>query len=83
MNFILFILGTLGLTHIVVEGTIFNRVRPYLGRLGDCFQCAGFWSGGLIGYILFQPSIPILACFAFAGSYLSMLSDSFIARLER
>ena len=43
-----FVLVSCGMTQIVVYGTIFNRVRPtrgWLGQLFSCSMCTGFWVG--------------------------------------
>ena len=39
MELITFILCAYGLTQILVYGTIFDRVRPTEGRLGELFKC--------------------------------------------
>ena len=48
LNLIWFILAAYGLTQILVYGTIFDRVRPTEGKLGELFRCPmclGFWVG--------------------------------------
>lgn len=48
MGLIYFILCSYGMTYILIYGSIFNRVRPKNGMLGDLFKCPlclGFWVG--------------------------------------
>ena len=56
-----FLLGSVGLTHIVVHGKIFDNIRaqiekdrPKIGPLElhdiiTCYQCAGMWVGMIFG----------------------------------
>lgn len=48
MSLIYFCLAVAGMTQILVYGSIFNRIRPtegWLGQLFSCTMCTGFWSG--------------------------------------
>jgi|TARA_B100001564_G_C20485661_1_gene599169 hypothetical protein len=48
VDLIYFILCAYGLTQILVYGTIFDKIRPKKGRLGELFHCPmcmGFWIG--------------------------------------
>ena len=48
MDILYFVLAAYGLTQILVYGTIFNKVRPTQGRVGEMFRCPmcmGFWVG--------------------------------------
>ena len=48
MQLIYFILCSYGLTFILVYGSIFNKIRPTTGMLGElshCPLCVGFWAG--------------------------------------
>lgn len=54
MDLLIFILATLGMTNIIVFGSIFEKPRnwvdkvfPYsmLNKLLNCTTCIGFWSG--------------------------------------
>ena len=48
LNLIWFVLAAYGLTQILVYGTIFDRIRPTEGKLGELFRCPmclGFWVG--------------------------------------
>ena len=43
-----FALSAYGMTQILVYGSIFNRIRPTKGKLGELFHCPmclGFWVG--------------------------------------
>ena len=51
MDLIYFILCAYGLTQILVYGTIFDKIRPKKGRLGELFHCPmcmGFWIGAFL-----------------------------------
>ena len=48
MQLIYFILCAYGMTYILIYGSIFNRIRPKKGQLGQLFKCSlctGFWVG--------------------------------------
>ena len=48
MSLIYFILTAYGLTQILVYGSIFDKIRPskgFLGELFHCSMCVGFWVG--------------------------------------
>jgi hypothetical protein len=48
MELLYFILASWGLTQILIYGTIFDKVRPkegFLGELLKCPMCTGFWVG--------------------------------------
>lgn len=59
------VLSAVGLSHLIVDGSIFAGVRGYLVEkykeshpwvleLISCYQCTGFWTGALVGLLL-QP----------------------------
>jgi len=51
MELLYFVLAAYGLTQILVYGTIFDKVRPtegWLGELLSCPMCTGFWVGALL-----------------------------------
>lgn len=62
-NLVLFVIGSVGMTHIVVEGEIFRPVRSFvekytfnfLSKLINCYQCSGFWCGVFMGLGLYFP----------------------------
>jgi ammonia channel protein AmtB len=62
-NVLLLLLGSVGMTAIIVEGTIFVPVKNFLKKfmpesimkLLDCHQCCGFWSGLFISLFFIPP----------------------------
>jgi ammonia channel protein AmtB len=62
-NIILLLLGSVGMTTIIVEGAIFVPVKnflkkfmpEYIMKLLDCHQCCGFWSGLFISLFFLPP----------------------------
>lgn len=61
MEIFLFALGVIGMTHIIVDATIFQGFRDcvdkYLpasiSKVFHCYQCLGFWSGLFCGWFAF------------------------------
>ena len=94
---LLFVLGTIGMSHIIVDGKIFQGVRALLERtLPDfvcevfrCYQCCGFWCGLFVGYFTLtgglQPWYWLIAqtfvC-GCAGSFLSAWGAVYLNVLE-
>jgi len=75
-----FVLATIGLTTLLVEGSIFAPVRRLLPML-ECYQCTGFWAGGIIGALMFyEPAAVFLA--ACSGSFLSVLGGMSLDLIE-
>ena len=67
MYFLLYILASIGLAHILVDSHLsgkfkewmskrkwFPRTRKFLIQGLSCYQCSGVWAGGLSGF-LFDP----------------------------
>lgn len=91
LTIILFIFGTIGLTNIVVHGKILDTIgiRPWLKSnlkkevfdLFECYECAGWWSGLLMGTILTTNPFYLLAC-AFSGSVLSQFYTDIVNYLR-
>lgn len=61
MDYLIYILVGWGITDILVNGSILNRIRnycivqlPFFGRLFSCIQCSGFWIGILMGFLSFS-----------------------------
>jgi hypothetical protein len=91
MEILLFCLGTIGMTHILVDGSIFQWLRDlcdnwlpsYLSKLIHCYQCAGFWCGLFCGWIAFPQAngwqIFLTGC---ASSVLSNFMAIFLNFLE-
>lgn len=93
MNLIVFLFATIGMSHILVDGTIFHPAKVWLGKCGkvgqfflslfNCYQCTGFWSGGIIGTLMWVMGKDPLAIesnfgiaffvYACAGAFVSMM----------
>ena len=62
MNLLISILLCYGMTNIIVNGSIFEPIRNWLGghadnffiaklfQLVSCMMCSGFWVGALVGW---------------------------------
>ena len=91
MEFFLFFLGVIGMTHIIVDAAImqwlrdlFDKFLPeYLSKLIHCYQCSGFWCGMFCGWAAFT-SISYWQIFlaGFAGSFLSNFSAIYMNYIE-
>jgi hypothetical protein len=90
---LLFALASIGLCHGVVDSPLTAPVKDYLGRQGgerlvrmmNCYQCAGFWSGLLVGLIVllgrWVPSVHLLL-YGLAASFLGPLGAVFLGYLN-
>ena len=74
ITFLLFILGGVGITNLVVNASILDNPREiivkysdFFGKLVTCMMCSGFWVGLFTG--LFMGLNPVLA-----GATISLLS---------
>jgi hypothetical protein len=82
---IVFILGSVGMTHIIIDGAIFNSVRAflrlhipsYLHNLFECYMCCGFWCGVFLSYFLLSKNF----FFIFSCGCLCSLLSHFHATL--
>jgi ammonia channel protein AmtB len=62
-SFLLMLLGSVGMTVIIVEGAIFVPVKEFLKKIIpeyvmkvlDCHQCCGFWSGLFLSLFFLTP----------------------------
>lgn len=83
MNLILFVLSTIGMTHVIVDGSIMQWFRdlvkdltvrlnvPSFGGVVDCYLCCGTWCGFLMGAIwITHNPFQIFAC-GCAGGFLA------------
>lgn len=64
-NFLLFTFATIGMAHIIVDGSIMASFRSFFkattekiglkkaGEIVECYMCCGTWCGFFMGYILF------------------------------
>lgn len=84
MNFasvVLFVLGSIGLTHVIVDSAIFAPVRSWLEKwlpssvykVFECYQCCGVWVGWFLGALLF--GVPEVL----AGNYWLAAVQTFVA----
>jgi hypothetical protein len=90
---LLFALASIGLCHAVVDSALMAPVKDYLGHQGwerllrmlNCYQCAGFWSGVLVGLILllgrWVPSLHLLL-YGWAASFLGPLGAVLVGYLN-
>jgi len=90
MNLLLFILGVVGMTHIIVDGEISEPVYKWIGprlpvgaRIMDCYQCAGFWCGLALGLALLSYRPVVVFAAGCAGSFLARLGWLVLDSLER
>jgi hypothetical protein len=89
MQLTLFILGVIGMTHIVVDSVIFAPIHKWikprckwLVKLMDCYQCSGFWCGILLGAALFGLHPLIVFAAGCAGSFLAQFGWLVLDALE-
>ena len=65
MLFLITMIAAIGLSHIIVDGSILAKRKedllktykakyPWLEKLMTCYQCSGFWTGALVGLFV-QP----------------------------
>ncbi len=90
MNLILFSLGVVGMTHIIVDSQIIEPVYewirprlPVVAHMMDCYQCAGFWCGIALGLALLSYRPCIVFAAGCAGSFLAQLGWLVLDALER
>jgi len=82
MALLLFLLAAIGMTLIIVEGSIFVPAKKWLADHGwlklvellNCSQCTGFWSGVFLGYFIDPaPGLTNLAVRLFSYGCISSL----------
>lgn len=88
LNFIIFLLSTIGATLIITQSYIFKHLREkilkknnFFGKLLHCSQCCGFWMGMIIKTLLLiyynqfvLISLIIIVLYGFIGSFISYLT---------
>lgn len=89
-SFLLFVFAVIGFTLLIVDSYILQDFRNFMKRklpaktykVFECYQCMGFWTGMISGFILisFNPFVFFLC--GCAGSFLAMLGGSFLTYLE-
>ena len=91
MEIILFIFGSVGLTHIIVDSNIIQPVRDafdkYLpekiAKLIHCYVCSGFWAGLFCSWAAFSSITPWqILVGGFASSFLANFVAVFMNYLE-
>lgn len=94
LDFVLFCLATIGMSHIIVDGSIFESFRSfvkkysekfkvaYFGTLVECYMCSGTWCGFLMGYIFVSNDyFKIFGC-GCAGGFISNFAAIIINYFE-
>lgn len=87
---IIFILGSVGMTHIIIDGAIFDiprkilrRTLPlYLHNLFECYMCCGFWCGVFLSYFLLSKNPFFVFSCGCSCSLLSHFHATFLNFLE-
>lgn len=87
---ILFLIGSVGMTHIIIDGSIFNGPRvflknnipSYLHNLFECYMCCGFWCGVALGYFLITDNFYLIFACGCTSSLLSQLHANILNVLE-
>ncbi len=89
MNLTLFILSVVGMTHVIVDSEIMGPVHewvkprwPFVARIMDCHQCAGFWCGLALGTVLLSSNPFVIFAAGCAGSFLAQLGYWMLDALE-
>jgi hypothetical protein len=90
VTFLLFVFATIGLTLIIVDGSIFEPVRCILEKtlpekvydVFECYQCMGTWCGFLCGAMAFGLNPVFIILSGFAGSFLAMFAGLILDKLE-
>lgn len=94
LEFLLFALSTIGMAHVIIDGSIMAWFRdgvkrlaqrvgwPHLGDVVDCYLCCGTWCGFLMGliWISYNPA-KIFAC-GVAGGFLANFAAVVLNYLE-
>lgn len=90
MEIFLFTLGVIGMTHIIVDATIFQWLRDWMdaklpekvSKLVHCYQCSGFWCGIVCGALAFPLTAGNLFLAGCAGSVLANFVALYMNYLE-
>lgn len=94
VNLLFFSVSTIGMCHIVVDGSILSGFReffkwiaekahtPKLGGVVDCYLCAGTWCGFFMGWVwITNDPFQIFAC-GCAGGFMSNFAAVILNYLE-
>jgi|SRR5262252_2711116 len=90
VNVVLFVFGTVGLTHIIVDSAIMQKPRDWLRailpewayKVFECYQCTGTWVGFFCGWLCFGLGFKEIFLGGMAGSFLAYLSAAVLTYLE-
>ncbi len=90
VNVVLFVFGTIGLTHIIVDSSIMQKPRDWLRailptsvyKLFECYACCGAWLGFFCGWLCFGFGFKEIFLSGMAGSFLSYASAVLLTYLE-
>jgi hypothetical protein len=88
--FLLFVFSVIGLTNIMIDGSILAPLRAFLQsrlpasvyKIFECYQCMGTWCGFICGTILISHNPFVILTCGFAGSFLSVLAASYLNYIE-
>ena len=90
--FLVFAFGSIGMTHIIVDGAIFDKPREWLRnkfpqdhfitKLTGCYQCTGFWVGVVMGAALVSYNPLVFFACGCASSFLSDWAAIYLNSLE-
>ena len=89
-SLILFAFSVIGMTHIVVDGSVFQPLRDLLQKilpeklyqLFNCYQCCGAWCGFICGAILLSLNPLVIFLCGCAGSFLATWGATYLNYLE-
>lgn len=97
IEFLLFCLSVVGMSHILADGKIFSWLRNFIQKylpsifheMITCYQCNGFWCGVFCSLIFFVPHLKsylsivgYLFAAGCAGSFLSNFAAIYMNYLE-
>lgn len=90
VNFLIFVFAVIGMTSIIIEGSIFSSIRdilrehlpPKVYEIFECHQCLGFYCGLLCGWIMLTNNILVIFLLGCAGSYFANLSSWIMLAIE-
>lgn len=85
VNFLLFILATIGMMSILTTSSLFTSFRNFVKRKMPnwaceavrCPQCVGTWTGFFCGYFLVSTALPIVFLCGCASSILCVIYNYF------
>lgn len=88
INFLLFCLSSIGMTHIIVDGTIFQGFRDLMQKIlpeaiyeiFKCYQCAGMYVGLFSGYFLLVHALDVAIWLQIIFTFLCGCAGSFLSQ---